>query len=65
MVSLPFLGKVAQRPVLHGRSEAAAFGSTAMDQNTLYINTTGKDFEYLSSKPATVSGKTVEVEVGH
>ncbi len=43
---------------------SCAFGRTAADWDVLYVSTSGGDYEYLSGKPVTVSGKILKVHVG-
>ena len=42
---------------------ACAFGRTAIDRDTLYVSTTGGDYQYLTGKKVTVSGKILKVNV--
>lgn len=43
---------------------SCAFGRTAEDRDVLYVSTSGGDYEYLSGRPVTVSGKILRVDVG-
>lgn len=42
----------------------AAFGRTLRDRNTLYVSTSGGDYEYGAGKNVTVSGKILKLDVG-
>lgn len=42
---------------------ACAFGRTSKDKDVLYVSTSGGNYDYLSGKPVTVSGKVVRIKV--